>query len=420
VSPLFLSTVIFIATYVLIASERLHRTLAAMLGAVTVLLFHLLSQEEAFHAVDFNVIFLLAGMMIIAGVLRKTGVFQWTALRAAKLARGNPALILVLLSLVTAVLSAFLDNVTTVVLTVPLTVFIAGLLQLNPVPFLIAQVLASNIGGSATLIGDPPNIMIGSRAGLGFVDFLVHVAPVSVVLLALFCFAAWIFYRGRLHVEPALRDALLEVQERELITEPRLLGIGLFVLGLTILGFLFHSALGYEAATVALAGATALVVLAREDVSEVLREIEWASLFFFVGLFIVVEGVVKAGLIERMAEAAIHLTGGDLSATALLLLWMSAIASGVIDNIPYTATMLPLVEQLGRTMPDLPLWVALALGADLGGNLTIIGASANVIVAGMAEEHGHPIRFSEFLKYGAVVTFASMVICTLYLWLRYL
>ena len=419
-SPLFLSTVIFIATYVLIASERLHRTLAAMLGAVTVLLFHLLSQEEAFHAVDFNVIFLLAGMMIIAGVLRKTGVFQWTALRAAKLARGNPALILVLLSLVTAVLSAFLDNVTTVVLTVPLTVFIAGLLQLNPVPFLIAQVLASNIGGSATLIGDPPNIMIGSRAGLGFVDFLVHVAPVSVVLLALFCFAAWIFYRGRLHVEPALRDALLEVQERELITEPRLLGIGLFVLGLTILGFLFHSALGYEAATVALAGATALVVLAREDVSEVLREIEWASLFFFVGLFIVVEGVVKAGLIERMAEAAIYLTGGDLSATALLLLWMSAVASGVIDNIPYTATMLPLVEQLGRTMPDLPLWVALALGADLGGNLTVIGASANVIVAGMAEEHGHPIRFSEFLKYGAFVTFASMVICTLYLWLRYL
>jgi len=218
VSPLLLSTVIFIATYVLIASERLHRTLAAMLGAVTVLLFHLLSQEEAFHAVDFNVIFLLAGMMIIAGVLRKTGVFQWLALRAAKLARGNPALILVLLCLVTAILSAFLDNVTTVVLIVPLTIFLAGLLQLNPVPFLIAQVLASNIGGSATLIGDPPNIMIGSRAGLDFVDFLVHIAPISLIILALFCLGAWFFYRRRLQVNPALREALLQVDERELIT----------------------------------------------------------------------------------------------------------------------------------------------------------------------------------------------------------
>ena len=419
-SPLLLSTVIFIATYVLIASERLHRTLAAMLGAVTVLLFHLLSQEEAFHAVDFNVIFLLAGMMIIAGVLRKTGVFQWLALRAAKLARGNPALILVLLCLVTAILSAFLDNVTTVVLIVPLTIFLAGLLQLNPVPFLIAQVLASNIGGSATLIGDPPNIMIGSRAGLDFVDFLVHIAPISLIILALFCLGAWFFYRRRLQVNPALREALLQVDERELITEPRLLGIGLFVLGLTILGFLLHGALGYEAATIALAGATLLIILARQEVKEVLREVEWASLFFFVGLFIVVEGVVKAGLIERLAQGALRLTGGDLTATSLLILWMSAILSGIVDNIPYTATMLPVVEQLGRVMPELPLWVALILGADLGGNLTLIGASANVIVAGMAEEAGHPIRFSEFLKYGIVVTFASMVVCTLYLWLRYL
>jgi len=210
------------------------------------------------------------------------------------------------------------------------------------------------------------------------------------------------------------------VDERELITEPRLLGIGLFVLGLTILGFLLHGALGYEAATIALAGATLLIILARQEVKEVLREVEWASLFFFVGLFIVVEGVVKAGLIERLAQGALQLTGGDLTATSLLILWMSAILSGIVDNIPYTATMLPLVEQLGRVMPESPLWIALILGADLGGNLTIIGASANVIVAGMAEEHGHPIRFGEFLKYGAVVTFASMVICTLYLWLRYL
>jgi len=192
------------------------------------------------------------------------------------------------------------------------------------------------------------------------------------------------------------------------------------VLGLTILGFLLHGALGYEAATIALAGATLLIILARQEVKEVLREVEWASLFFFVGLFIVVEGVVKAGLIERLAQGALRLTGGDLTATSLLILWMSAILSGIVDNIPYTATMLPLVEQLGRVMPESPLWIALILGADLGGNLTIIGASANVIVAGMAEEHGHPIRFGEFLKYGAVVTFASMVICTLYLWLRYL
>jgi Na+/H+ antiporter NhaD/arsenite permease-like protein len=420
VSPLLLSTLIFVGTYVLIASERLHRTLAALLGAVILLLLHLLSQEEAFLAVDFNVIFLLAGMMIIAGVLQKTGVFQWTALRAAKVARGHPAVLLVLLSLVTAVLSAFLDNVTTVVLTVPLTIFITGVLRLNPVPYLIAQVLASNIGGAATLIGDPPNIMVGSRAGLDFVDFLVHVAPIAIIILIFFCFGLGIFFWRRLHVEPALREALLRIEERELITDHRLLRVALFVLGLTILGFLLHGALHYEAATVALAGAVLLVILARQQVHEVLKEVEWASLFFFIGLFIVVEGVVKAGLIELLADRILAFTGGDLRGTTLLLLWMSAIASGIVDNIPYTATMLPLVEQLGETIPEFPLWLALILGADMGGNLTLIAASANVIVAGLAEENGYPIRFWEFLKYGVVVTFASVFLCTIYLWVRYL
>jgi Na+/H+ antiporter NhaD/arsenite permease-like protein len=387
---------------------------------VILLLLHLLSQEEAFLAVDFNVIFLLAGMMIIAGVLQKTGIFQWTALRAAKVARGHPAVLLVLLSLVTAVLSAFLDNVTTVVLTVPLTIFITGVLRLNPVPYLIAQVLASNIGGAATLIGDPPNIMVGSRAGLDFVDFLVHVAPIAIIILIFFCFGLGIFFWRRLHVEPALREALLRIEERELITDHRLLRVALFVLGLTILGFLLHGALHYEAATVALAGAVLLVILARQQVHEVLKEVEWASLFFFIGLFIVVEGVVKAGLIELLADRILAFTGGDLRGTTLLLLWMSAIASGIVDNIPYTATMLPLVEQLGETIPEFPLWLALILGADMGGNLTLIAASANVIVAGLAEENGYPIRFWEFLKYGVVVTFASVFLCTIYLWVRYL
>lgn len=411
---------IFGVTYLLIATERMHKTLAAMAGGIAMVLLGVVSQEHAFDEIDFNVIFLLAGMMILAGIIRKTGVFGWIAVRAARLARGDPYRILVILSVITAVASALLDNVTTVVLVGPITLFLAARLGMNPFPFLMSEILASNIGGAATLIGDPPNILIGSAAGLDFGAFLLNMAPLSAILLALYLFAARWLFRGLLTADPALRDSLLELSEREMITDPRLLRRSLAVLGLTLVGFLFHGLLGLEAATVALTGAVLLMVLARESPEEVLRDVEWPTLFFFIGLFMLVAGVIEIGLIDAVADAIVALTGGALAGTSLLVLWLSAFLSGIIDNIPYTATMIPVVQQLDEGQPNDALWWALAIGADLGGNATIIGASANVILAGMAEREGHPISFGQFLRYGLPVTLGTMLIATAYVWLRFL
>ena len=376
---------IFGVTYLLIATERLHKTLAAMAGGVAMVLLGIVTQERAFDEIDFNVIFLLAGMMILAGIIRKTGVFGWIAVRAARFAGGDPYRILVVLSVITAVASAFLDNVTTVVLVGPITLFLAARLGMNPFPFLMSEILASNIGGAATLIGDPPNILIGSAAGLDFGAFLVNMAPLSAILLVVYLVAARWLFRNLLTADPELRARLLELNEREMITNPGLLRRSLAVLGLTLVGFLFHGVLGLEPATVALTGAIVLMVLARESPEEVLREVEWPTLFFFIGLFMLVAGVIEIGLIDAVADVIMTITGGALASTSLLVLWLSAILSGIIDNIPYTATMIPVVEQLNQGQPNDALWWALAMGADLGGNATIIGASANVILAGMAE-----------------------------------
>ena len=411
---------IFGVTYLLIATERVHKTIAAMAGGIAMVLLGIVSQEQAFEEIDFNVIFLLAGMMILAGIIRKTGVFGWIAVRAARFAGGDPYRILVVLSVITAVASALLDNVTTVVLVGPITLFLAARLGMNPFPFLMSEILASNIGGAATLIGDPPNILIGSAAGLDFGAFLVNMAPLSAILLAIYLVSARWLFRGLLTADPELRASLLELNEREMITNPALLRRSLAVLGLTLLGFLLHGVLGLEPATVALTGAIVLMVLAGESPDEVLRDVEWPTLFFFIGLFMLIAGVIEIGLIDVVADAIIALTGGALASTSLLVLWLSAFLSGIIDNIPYTATMIPVVEQLDRGQPNDALWWALAIGADLGGNATIIGASANVILAGMAEREGHPIRFGQFLRYGLPVTVGTMVIATAYLWLRYL
>jgi Na+/H+ antiporter NhaD/arsenite permease-like protein len=411
---------IFIATYAVIATERLHKTIAAMAGGVAMILLGVVSQERAFEEIDFNVIFLLAGMMILAGIIRKTGVFGWIAVRAARFAGGDPYRILVVLSIITAVASALLDNVTTVVLVGPITLFLAARMGMNPFPFLMSEILASNIGGASTLIGDPPNLLIGSAAGLDFGAFLVHMAPLSAVLLAVYLFAARWLFRGMLTVDPDLRAGLLELDERDMITSPALLRISVAVLGLTLVGFLLHGALHLEPATIALTGAIVLMVLVRESPEEVLREVEWPTLFFFIGLFMLVAGVIEIGLIVAVSDAITAITGGALAGTSLLVLWLSAILSGVIDNIPYTATMIPVVERLAEGQPNDALWWALAIGADLGGNATIIGASANVILAGMAEREGHPISFGAFLRYGLPVTLGTMLIATVYVWLRYL
>ena len=411
---------IFVGTYALIATERVHKAVAALAGGVLMILLGVVSQEQAFEEIDFNVIFLLAGMMILAGIVRKTGVFGWLAVRAARLAGGDPYRILVVLSVITAVASAFLDNVTTVVLVGPITLFLAARLGMNPFPFLVSEILASNIGGSATLIGDPPNILIGSAAGLDFTDFLLVMTPLAILLLVVYLVAARWLFRGMLDADPELRASFLDLDERSMITRPALLRQSLTVMGLTLLGFLLHGVLHLEPATIALAGAVTLMVVARENPDEILREVEWPTLFFFIGLFMLVAGVIEIGLVAAVADAIVAITGGVLAPTAILVMWASAVLSGVIDNIPYTATMIPVVAQLSEGQPNDAIWWALAMGADLGGNATLIGASANVILAGMAEREGHPITFGQFLRFGVPVTIGTTVIATIYLWVRFL
>ncbi len=411
---------IFIVTYALIATERADKTIAAMAGGVAMVLLGVVTQERAFEEIDFNVIFLLAGMMILAAIIRKTGVFGWLAVRAARLAGGDPYRVLVVLSLITAVASAFLDNVTTVVLVGPITLFLAARMGLSPFPFIVSEILASNIGGASTLIGDPPNLLIGSAAGLGFAEFIVHMTPLAVVLLVVYLIAARWLFRGQLTLDKERRDALLALDERQMITDPKLLRQSVVVLGATLVGFVLHGVFHIEPATIALAGALTLMVVAKEEPHEILREVEWPTLFFFIGLFMLVAGVIEIGLIDAVAGVIREVTGGELGATTLLVMWVSAGLSGVIDNIPYTATMIPVVAQLAAGHETDALWWGLAIGADLGGNATIIGASANVILAAMSEREGHRISFGAFLKYGLTVTLGSMLIATVYVWVRYL
>ena len=411
---------IFLITYALIVTERVHRTIAALIGGVAIILVGVLNQDQAFHSIDWNVIFLLAGMMMIASILSDTGFFQWIAVQSVRFGKGNPYRIMVILVLVTAVTSALLDNVTIVILMAPVTLFIAASLRVSPVPFLIAMILASNIGGTATLVGDPPNILIGSAAGIDFITFAANLAPIALFILVVFIGLAWFLFRRDLKDITNDMSSLESMDASELITNRPLLRKALIVLAGVILGFLLHGALHLQPATIALAGATVLMLWGRVDLEHVLDEIEWTALFFFIGLFIVVEALVVVGIIESVAEAALRLTGADLQKTSMLLLWLSAIASGIVDNIPYTATMIPVVENLGKAMPVAPLWWSLALGACLGGNATLVGAAANVVVANLSEKSGNPISFGLFLRYGAIVTFVSILLASVYVWLRYL
>lgn len=415
-----LAVVIFILTYAVIISERVHRTPAALLGGMSMILLGVLSQESAFHALDLNVIFLLAGMMMIAYLLGETGVFQWMAVNAVKMGKGDPVRIMLILCVITAFSSALLDNVTVVVLMAPVTLFMATDLGLSPVPFLITQVLASNIGGAATLIGDPPNIMIASHANIHFVEFLLNMGPPSLLILLLFLAACAVIFRKKMVVEKDRKQAVLRIQTKGLIRNPVLLSQALIVLSLVLLGFVFSPFIHTEPATIAILGATVLIIWTRRSPSEVLEHVEWATLMFFVGLFVTVEGLVQTGVIDWMAEGLLTFTHGNLPVTAFSTLWVSAFTSGIIDNIPYTATMIPLVENLGESMQIQPLWWALALGADLGGNLTLVGASANLVVASIAERSGFRISFVEFFKYGLPTVLISLLVSTIWLWIVYL
>ncbi len=418
-----LAGAIFIGIYALIVTEKIHRTLAALLGASLVILLKLVDQREAFAYVDFNVIFLLAGMMIIANVMAKTGIFQWVAVEAVRRAEGQPYRLLLLTSVITAVASAFLDNVTTVVLLTPITFFVAQRLGTSPVPFLISQVLASNIGGTATLIGDPPNIIIGSQMGKDFNDFLVNLAPAAIAALVVYLLLARWLFRDELRAATSglERDDIARlVEEERKITNVPLMRISLTVMAFTILGFLLSRPLRLEGATIAITGAVVLMIVAREDVHEILNTVEWPTLFFFIGLFIVVGAVVKAGIISDLAAGVLSWSGGRTDVAALAVLWMSGLISAIVDNIPYTVTMVPLIQELGQSVDREPLIWALALGANLGGNATIVGASANVVVASMSEARGYPITFVQYLRYGVPATLATMVVATIDIWIRYL
>ena len=419
--------VIFVCAYVLIASEKVHRTAVALGGAGLMLLLHITDAHGAFFSsesgIDWNVIFLLLGMMVIVSVLRRTGVFEFVAIWAAKRARGRPYRLMVMLVVLTAAASALLDNVTTVLLIAPVTFLVCERLALRPEPYLIAEVMASNIGGTATLVGDPPNIIIASRGGLSFNDFLVHLAPLVVVLVVVFCLLCRWLFRAEFRYDPDLAAEVMALEEREAITDRRLLAQGLTVLAIVIAAFVLHPVLHYEPSVVALLGAGLLVAATKVTTEEALSEVEWPTLVFFAGLFVMVGGLVETGVIGDVSQAAADATEGRLGVAAMLLLWASAVLSAIVDNIPYVATMSPIVADLVQQHPGGEgnvLWWALALGADLGGNATAIGASANVVVLGIAARNGTPISFWRFTRYGLVVTLVTVALATPYLWLRYL
>ncbi|MCL5289955.1 MAG: ArsB/NhaD family transporter, partial [Firmicutes bacterium] len=369
---------VFLLTYAAIVTEKVHRTVAAFVGAALVVIVGIVDLDRAVHAIDFNTIGLLVGMMIIVGVTRQTGVFEYLAVKAAKGAKGEPVRIIASLSLITAVLSAFLDNVTTVLLIVPVTFAIAKQLELTPLPFLITEIIASNIGGTATLIGDPPNIMIGSATGLGFMDFVFNLTPVIMVIYVLTIFCVRLIYRKQMVTRPELQAGIMKLNELDEIKDFALLRKCLLVLSLTILGFVLHQYVHLESSVVALSGASLLLLITREDPEHSLQVVEWPVIFFFIGLFVVVGALEEVGVIEAVAKWSLEATGGNMVPAGMLILWLSAIASAFVDNIPFVATMIPLIQDMGRLggIADLNfLWWALSLGACLGGNGTVIGAS---------------------------------------------
>jgi Na+/H+ antiporter NhaD/arsenite permease-like protein len=421
------AVVIFIVAYVLIATERIHKTMVALAGAALVVTFPVINSDDVFYSretgIAWDVIFLLFGMMVIVSVLRQTGVFEYIAIWAAKRARGSPLRIMILLVLVTAVASALLDNVTTVLLVAPVTLLVCDRLEIGPAPFLMAEAFASNIGGTATLIGDPPSILIGSRAGLSFNDFLIHVAPIVVLIIAVFIALLPRLFPGAFAVDPERVADVMSLEEREAIRNPRLLIKCGVVLVAVLAGFIAHSQIHMEPSLVALVGAGILIVISGLERSDYLAGVEWETLLFFAGLFVMVGALVKTGVVNHLAHFATEATGGSALVTTMLILVVSFVLSGFINNVPYAATMAPIVAQLVSNIGDhvnpQVLWWALVLGTDLGGNLTAVGASANVVILGIARRADSPISFWEFTRKGVVITTISVALSAAYLWLRY-
>jgi Na+/H+ antiporter NhaD/arsenite permease-like protein len=428
---------VFLFTYALIVDERIHRAVAAMFGAAIVVFIGIVPWDSLLEYVDFGTILLLMGMMIIVNTARGSGLFEYIAIRTAKLAKGSPIRVLVLFALVTAVVSAFLDNVTTVLLLTPMLLYIAKVMKLNPVPFLVTEIFASNIGGAATLIGDPPNIMIASSAGLTFNEFLIHLGPIMVVDMAILLLMMYLIYGRSMKVSPDEREEMVRtlngLDERAAIVDRSLFNKSVAVIVFVVLLFFVHDrigeilhiflpfvdqAMGLEPAEVALIGAAILLFWSRQSPEEIFEKIEWPALFFFGGLFVIVGALVQTGVISSIASIMVESVGSTGEAM-FIVAWFAAIASAIVDNIPLTAAMIPLIHDLGATMDIYPLWWSLALGACLGGNGTAIGASANVVVIGIAEREGLGISFVDFLKIGMLVLFVTVAVGLGILWLMF-
>jgi len=421
---LIAGVVFFILLFILISLEVVNKTILALLGGVLFIVMGIINQELAFEEVDWNVIFLLIGMMVIVGITKKSGLFQYIAIKSAKMVNGDPVKILILFSLITALLSALLDNVTTVLILTPVIILISVELGIDPTPFIISCAMASNIGGMATLIGDPPNIMIGSAAGLGFVDFIVNMGPLTLILMVLHGLLVLLFFRKDMNVNMERRARIMDFDENASIVDKRLLIKSVSVLGGVLLLFSLHGVVGLEPSTIALAGAAILMLLAGgEEVEEFFHEVEWSTIFFFIGLFIMVGGLVELGVIDFLAKKYLEFTGGNIKLTSSTIIWLSGFLSAFLDNIPYVATMIPLVERLGEEIGHTainPVWWSLAIGACLGGNGTLIGASANVVSAGISNRSGYKISFIKFTKYGMIMMIATLIVSTIYVYLRYL
>ncbi len=420
---------IFLASYGLIISEKIHRTTVAIFGGALMIIvgifMHFYDQSSAIAAVDFNTIGLLIGMMIIVGVTKDTGLFQYVAIRSAKIAKGDPWKIMLMFAIITAVFSALLDNVTTVMLMVPMTLVIADNLRINPMPFLFVEIFMSNIGGAATLIGDPPNILIGSAAGLSFMDFVINLTPIVIIMFIVMIPVVKFFYKKQIQTSKENMEKIMQLNENDGIQDIVLLKKSLIVLAVVVVGFFLHGWLHMEGATIAILGAGLLLLLDNKNPEKALQEVEWTTIFFFIGLFVIIGGLEHVGVIGWAADKLIAVTNGSLATTAMIMLWGGAIFSAFIDNIPFVATMIPLVQEMGvTTFTDTAelniIWWSLALGACLGGNGTLVGASANLVVAGMAEKSGYKIGFVEFMKMGLLIMFLTLLMSTVYIWMRYL
>lgn len=415
-----LAIVIFLVTMFAIMTEKIHRSVAAIAGAVLLVLCHVISAEESIGLIDFNTIGVLMGMMLFVAVVKQSGIFEYIAIKSAKISKGNPWIIMLSFMSITAMLSAFLDNVTTVLLVGPMTIAVTGILELNPIPFLITQIMASNIGGTATLIGDPPNIMIGSATNLGFVDFILNTGITAVIVMVAIGILFYFIYGKSLKVNSENMVKIMELDEKKAIKSKSLMCKSIIIMCCVVFAFIFHTQLNMESSVIALTAAAIMLLIGKQDPEEIILSVEWSTILFFAGLFVVVGGLDKTGVIQILANGMLTITQGHPTMTMIFILWISAIISAFLDNIPFVATMIPLILTMENSgMNVVPLWWALSLGACLGGNGTLIGASANVVLSGISKKNGYPITFSYYLKRGFPLMIISIVISTIVLYLKF-